>query len=493
MSGPRNGIIPQTGACGELRAVRAGQEPRLGTSPRTGTDELRPAPQSRTTPDPCRRKNARGRTSAAAPSRRPHASAPVSSAARAGSDRRHCRPLPVRKPLGPAGTSNRDMFGPRPALFGFRPSEVGRQKRCGQRRERQKKKSCGHTLPGRRCDTEPSDSRHGKNAGSQYALFASRTVSSEAVQSPNRTTRGCRPSFFAGESPRKFSGEISGENERDLFVRRTPGRTHHGHITERERTKAGDSGTAAGQRQDNSGKTAERRQRDDRTAAEKQRNGGRETTGRRRRNSRDTTGQRQDSSRETAERRQRNDRTAAQKQQGHGGETTGQQRRNSGTAAGKRQDAGGKTAGTRRGNDRTPAEKQQGHGGETTGQRRKNSRDTAGKRQDSSGKTAGTRRGNDRTAAEKQRSGGGTTAALTDEKRRGPFDSGPLPRRRPAEGDRPHPRSRGAAGRQFTKVSPSLSVSMRIGFSRFTSPARIRFERSLTMYRWIVRFTGRAP
>ena len=405
MSGPRNGIIPQTGACGELRAVRAGQEPRLGTSPRTGTDELRPAPQSRTTPDPCRRKNARGRTSAAAPSRRPHASAPVSSAARAGSDRRHCRPLPVRKPLGPAGTSNRDMFGPRPALFGFRPSEVGRQKRCGQRRERQKKKSCGHTLPGRRCDTEPSDSRHGKNAGSQYALFASRTVSSEAVQSPNRTTRGCRPSFFAGESPRKFSGEISGENERDLFVRRTPGRTHHGHITERERTKAGDSGTAAGQRQDNSGKTAERRQRDDRTAAEKQRNGGRETTGRRRRNSRDTAGQRQDNSGKTTERRQRND----------------------------------------------------------------------------------------RTAAEKQRSGGGTTAALTDEKRRGPFDSGPLPRRRPAEGDRPHPRSRGAAGRQFTKVSPSLSVSMRIGFSRFTSPARIRFERSLTMYRWIVRFTGRAP
>ena len=405
MSGPRNGIIPQTGACGELRAVRAGQEPRLGTSPRTGTDELRPAPQSRTTPDPCRRKNARGRTSAAAPSRRPHASAPVSSAARAGSDRRHCRPLPVRKPLGPAGTSNRDMFGPRPALFGFRPSEVGRQKRCGQRRERQKKKSCGHTLPGRRCDTEPSDSRHGKNAGSQYALFASRTVSSEAVQSPNRTTRGCRPSFFAGESPRKFSGEISGENERDLFVRRTPGRTHHGHITERERTKAGDSGTAAGQRQDNSGKTAERRQRDDRTAAEKQRNGGRETTGRRRRNSRDTAGQRQDNSGKTTERRQRND----------------------------------------------------------------------------------------RTAAEKQRSGGGTTAALTDEKRRGPFDSGPLPRRRPAEGDRPHPRSRGAAGRQFTKVSPSLSVSMQIGFSRFTSPARIRFERSLTMYRWIVRFTGRAP
>lgn len=248
MSGPRNGIIPQTGACGELRTVRAGQEPRLGTSPRTGTDELRPAPQSRTTPDPCRRKNARGRTSAAAPSRRPHVSAPVSSAARAGSDRRHCRPLPVRKPLGPAGTPNRDMFGPRPALFGFRPSEVGRQKRCGQRRERQKKKSCGHTLPGRRCDTEPSDSRHGKNAGSQYALFASRTVSSEAVQSPSRTTRGCRPSFFAGESPRKFSGEISGENERDLFVRRTPGRTHHGHITERERTKAGDSGTTTGTR-----------------------------------------------------------------------------------------------------------------------------------------------------------------------------------------------------------------------------------------------------
>ena len=108
---------------------------------------------------------------------------------------------------------------------------------------------------------------------------------------------------------------------------------------------------------------------------------------------------------------------------------------------------------------------------------RNNDRDTAVKRQ-GSGETA-----------ERRRNGGRTHRR----KKRGPFDSGPLSRRCPAEGDRPHPRSRGAAGRQFTKVSPSLSASMRIGFSRFTSPARIRFERSLTMYRWIVRFTGRAP
>ena len=167
----------------------------------------------------------------------------------------------------------------------------------------------------------------------------------------------------------------------------------------------------------------------------------------------------------------------AEQRQGHGGKTTGQ-RRNSGTATGRRQDSGGETAGTRQGNDKTTAEKQRNGGRETTGQQQRNSGAAAGKRQDSSGKTAERRRNDGRTHRRKKR---------------GPFDSGPLPRRRPADGDRPHPRSRGAAGRQFTKVSPSLSVSMRIGFSRFTSPARIRFERSLTMYRWIVRFTGRAP
>lgn len=248
MSGPRNGIIPQTGACGELRAVRAGQEPRLGTSPRTGTDELRPAPQSRTTPDPCRRKNARGRTSAAAPPG-------------GRTCRRPCRPPHGQDRIvgiaGPCRSESRsDRQGHRTGICLGRaqPSSGSDRRKSADRRgagsdaKGKKRKSCGHTLPGRRCDTEPSDSRHGKNAGSQYALFASRTVSSEAVQSPNRTTRGCRPSFFAGESPRKFSGEISGENERDLFVRRTPGRTHHGHITERERTKAGDSGTTTGTR-----------------------------------------------------------------------------------------------------------------------------------------------------------------------------------------------------------------------------------------------------
>ena len=167
----------------------------------------------------------------------------------------------------------------------------------------------------------------------------------------------------------------------------------------------------------------------------------------------------------------------AEQRQGHGGKTIGQ-RRNSRTATGRRQDSSGKTTERRQGDDRTPAEKQQGHGGETTGQQRKNSGTAAGRRQDSSRETAERRRNDGRTHRRKKR---------------GPFDSGPLPRRRPAEGDRPHPRSRGAAGRQFTKVSPSLSASMRIGFSRFTSPARIRFERSLTMYRWIVRFTGRAP
>ena len=167
----------------------------------------------------------------------------------------------------------------------------------------------------------------------------------------------------------------------------------------------------------------------------------------------------------------------AEQRQGHGGKTTGQ-RRNSGTAAEKRQDSSGKTTERRQGDDRTAAEKQRSGGRETTGRRRRNSKDTAGQRQDSSGETA-----------ERRRNGGRTHRR----KKRGPFDSGPLSRRCPAEGDRPHPRSRGAAGRQFTKVSPSLSASMRIGFSRFTSPARIRFERSLTMYRWIVRFTGRAP
>ena len=303
-------------------------------------------------------------------------SAPVSSAARAGSDRRHCRPLPVRKPLGPAGTPNRDMFGPRPALFGFRPSEVGRQKRCGQRRERQKKKSCGHTLPGRRCDTEPSDSRHGKNAGSQYALFASRTVSSEAVQSPTVRRAVVAPASSRRKSPqilrrnlrRKRTGPLRSPNAGP-----NTSRAHHG------------TGTDEGRRQRN--------------------------------NDRDTAVKRQGSSGKTAGTRRGNDRTAAEKQQGHGGETTGQQRKNSGTAAGKRQDSGGKTAERRQGNDRTAAEKQQGHGGETTGQQRKNSGTAAGKRQDSGAETAGTRRGNDRTAAEKQRSGGGTTAALTDEKR----------------------------------------------------------------------------
>lgn len=363
-------------------------------------------------------------------------SAPVSSAARAGSDRRHCRPLPVRKPLGPAGTPNRDMFGPRPALFGFRPSEVGRQKRCGQRRERQKKKSCGHTLPGRRCDTEPSDSRHGKNAGSQYALFASRTVSSEAVQSPTVRRAVVAPASSRRKSPqilrrklrRKRTGPLRSPNAGP-----NTSRAHHG------------TGTDEGRRQRN--------------------------------NDRDTAVKRQGSG-ETAERRQRNDRTAAEKQRSGDRETTGQQRRNSRDTAGKRQDSGAETAGTRRGNDRTAAQKQRNGGRETTGRRRKNSRDTAGQRQDSSGETA-----------ERRRNGGRTHRR----KKRGPFDSGPLSRRCPAEGDRPHPRSRGAAGRQFTKVSPSLSASMRIGFSRFTSPARIRFERSLTMYRWIVRFTGRAP
>ena len=225
----------------------------------------------------------------------------------------------------------------------------------------------------------------------------------------------------------------------------------------------------------------------------RQRNGGRATTRQQRKNSGTAAERRQDSRRETPDRRQVNNRTPAEKQQGHDRATTRQQQRNSGAATENRQDSSAATAGTRRGYDRTAAEKQRNGGRETTGRRRRNSRDTAGQRQDNSGKTTERRQRNDRTAAEKQRSGGGTTAALTDEKRRGPFDSGPLPRRRPAEGDRPHPRSRGAAGRQFTKVSPSLSVSMRIGFSRFTSPARIRFERSLTMYRWIVRFTGRAP
>lgn len=39
-----------------------------------------------------------------------------------------------------------------------------------------------------------------------------------------------------------------------------------------------------------------------------------------------------------------------------------------------------------------------------------------------------------------------------------------------------------ASGRmdQFLNVSPSLSASIEIGFERSTSPARIRFERSLT-------------
>lgn len=248
MSGPRNGIIPQTGACGELRTVRAGQEPRLGTSPRTGTDELRPAPQSRTTPDPCRRKNARGRTSAAAPPG-------------GRTCRRPCRPphgqdrnVGIAGPCRSESRSDRQGHRTGICLGRAQPSSGSDRRKSADRRgagsdtKGKKGKSCGHTLPGRRCDTEPSDSRHGKNAGSQYALFASHTVSSEAVQSPSRTTRGCRPSFFAGESRRKFSGEISGENERDLFVRRTPGRTHHGHITERERTKAGDSGATTGTR-----------------------------------------------------------------------------------------------------------------------------------------------------------------------------------------------------------------------------------------------------
>ena len=46
---------------------------------------------------------------------------------------------------------------------------------------------------------------------------------------------------------------------------------------------------------------------------------------------------------------------------------------------------------------------------------------------------------------------------------------------------------------QFEKVSPPAPASMEIGRFRSTSPARMRFERSLTMLRWIVRFTGRAP
>ena len=250
-------------------------------------------------------------------------SAPVSSAARAGSDRRHCRPLPVRKPLGPAGTPNRDMFGPRPALFGFRPSEVGRQKRCGQRRERQKKKSCGHTLPGRRCDTEPSDSRHGKNAGSQYALFASRTVSSEAVQSPTVRRAVVAPASSRRKSPqilrrnlrRKRTGPLRSPNAGP-----NTSRAHHGTGTDEGRRQRNNDRDTAVKRQ-GSGETAERRQRNDRTAAEKQRSGDRETTGQQRRNSRDTAGKRQDSGAETAGTRRGNDRTAAQKQRNGGGTT----------------------------------------------------------------------------------------------------------------------------------------------------------------------------
>lgn len=47
--------------------------------------------------------------------------------------------------------------------------------------------------------------------------------------------------------------------------------------------------------------------------------------------------------------------------------------------------------------------------------------------------------------------------------------------------------------RQLRKASLPFSTSISIGFDRSTSPARIRFDRSLTISRWIVRFTGRAP
>ena len=473
MSGPRNGIIPQTGACGELRTVRAGQEPRLGTSPRTGTDELRPAPQSRTTPDPCRRKNARGRTFAAAPPG-------------GRTCRRPCRPPHGQDRIvgiaGPCRSESRsDRQGHRTGICLGRaqPSSGSDRRKSADRRgagsdAKDKKRSPAATRSrvGGATPNRPIHGTEKMRGRSMPSSLLARFLPKQC--NPQPYDARLSPQLLRGESRRKFSGENSGENERDLFVRRTPGRTQHGHITERERTKAGDSGTAAGQRQDNSGKTAERRQRDDRTAAEKQRNGGRETTGRRRRNSRDTTGQRQDSSRETAERRQRNDRTAAQKQQGHGGETTGQQRRNSGTAAGKRQDAGGKTAGTRRGNDRTPAEKQQGHGGETTGQRRKNSRDTAGKRQDAGGETAGTRQGNDKTTAEKQRNGGRET---TGQQRK---NSGAAAERRPHSptkkgGDRsiPVPSPVAARRRAIARI-PALGVPPAVNSRRSAPPCPCR-------------------
>ncbi len=50
-----------------------------------------------------------------------------------------------------------------------------------------------------------------------------------------------------------------------------------------------------------------------------------------------------------------------------------------------------------------------------------------------------------------------------------------------------------AAGRQFAKLRPSPAASMRMGRVRSTSPAKIRFDSSLTMVRWMVRLTGRAP
>ena len=336
MSGPRNGIIPQTGACGELRTVRAGQEPRLGTSPRTGTDELRPAPQSRTTPDPCRRKNPRGRTSAAAP--------PLPEAARVGARVVHrtgrIGSSALQAPAGPkAARTGRDTepgyvwAAPSPLrvpTVGSRPTE---EVRAATRKAKKGNPAATRSRVGGATPNRPihgTEKMRGRSMpSSPLARFLPKQCNPQAVRRAV-VAPASSPAKVPAKSPAKTNGTSS-------FAERRAE-----HITGTSRNGNGRRPATAEQRQGHGGKTIGQR-----------------------RNSRTATGRRQDSSGKTTERRQGDDRTPAEKQQGHGGETTGQQRKNSRDTAGKRQDSSGKTAERRQGDDRTAAEKQRSGGGTT--------------------------------------------------------------------------------------------------------------------------------
>ena len=285
MSGPRNGIIPQTGACGELRTVRAGQEPRLGTSPAG----LPPPPLPEAARVGARVVRRTGRIGSSA------LQAPAGpKAARTGRDIEPgyvwAAPSPLRVPT-----------------VGSRPTE---EVRAATRKAKKGNPAATRSRVGGATPNRPihgTEKMRGRSMpSSPLARFLPKQCNPQAVRRAV-VAPASSPAKVAANSPAKSPAKTNGTSS--CAERRAE------HIRGTSRTGNGRRPATAEQRQGHGGKTTGQR-RNSGTAAER----------------------RQDSSRETTERRQGNNRTPAEKQQGHGRETTRQQQKKTEEPTDKKQE-----------------------------------------------------------------------------------------------------------------------------------------------------------